>query len=432
MNSNYLPLSAALIACFLYLYNVPFVFLPVGTRTLVAAVGGVLLVFETLTSRRPAVSRRLLLVIASFGSLAIASILSTSYHQKYDFMMALDLFLVITQYPLGAFLVIALLCRCGSDNSAGLIRLFIMAILLQAVISVLMLVNEPFRAQIYALNRHDFLEAVNIRYGGFRALGLATALAYDLGVIQGIGLILTVLAVANGLIGGMFASFAGTLMVVSVVVSSRTGLFPVVGSTFIVICWIASTRNVRRLLRFLPLAIVLFGSIGAWAFSARDSSPMIEKIFDYSSEVFYTDSREKILTDLFESHYYWPGVDVFLFGTGEYLSNPQSAWRYTGETDSGYLRFILVFGAPMSLALYACILYMWKCAKDRLIQDKIFMANIAFYWILGTLFFAHIKGQFLLHDYSLGLLWPFFLLSTRRTGSTQPQWQTGQKRQHFS
>lgn len=396
---------------FLFIYNIPFSFLPIATGKIVLILSLFFLAFSvkgklfSTLYLSPKVSGPFGIMII----LAIYSLFINIFHNTRDYAVLYTYVIFWIEYFLGTFLLLYLIDRIAREKQEEaetvFFNAFVTIAVIQSILVYFMLFSPSFKAFSFSILRLDGVEDLNARYGGFRGLGYASSLTYDFAVLQSLALILIPYQVLHEkrvkiILRYLFAYF---LIVGSVLISGRTGLFGIAISIFLFFYFSVSIRgNLFRLkanfskfwllYTCLSLLLIIYYSF----FLNLSVRYYIEEVIvPYAFEAFinYLDSGtlETSSTNTLQQMYFPIDFNTFFWGDG-YYRDPSGVGFYMG-TDAGYMRQILFYGIFGSALLY--LFYFKLMTKVRKINIKRELKTV-FLSVIIYLFVVHYKGDILM------------------------------------
>lgn len=376
---------------FLFVFGVPFSFVSINSSKILIIL--LLLLFPFWGSFRFLVHTSTF-VISVFSFLLFMCILSCAYtifHGTLDFSVGYSYLIYAVEDFLGALLFISIFsCFSNIDNLiSGIYRICV----LQAIIIILMLVNDSFRDFIFAITDTSATELFE-RYDGFRGTGLAGSLTYDLSVFLSVGFIFGIYLYISNISGVFYSAVTLILIFVSVLVTGRTGLIGVFfGLLFL---FHGAYRFPIRILKLLLISLFVFVAVIIFILSIDHSLHVLiyEKILPYAFEFAYSTNSTGLSTessDELQKMYFSISQVTFWIGDGFWF-NPSNGTYYQ-NTDAGYMRHILFYGIFPSVLLYCFYAYLFI----HVIRFNQQLSRKLMYLLLFLLFFiVHYKGDFLL------------------------------------
>ena len=426
---NDLPIGVFL---FLFIYNIPFSFLPTATAKL-ALLFAVAFLFVKHNKRyvRELLDSTVLAPFLLVLPLMAYALLSNIYNHTTDFTFAYTYFLFLFEYLIGALVVVALIAA-KSDPQGRIdcfLKLFVAICVIQSILIFLMLFNVPFREFSFSIINSPEREEVNARYGGFRGLGYAASVTYDFAVLQSMALMFIpyLIVQAKSMKKIILLILSYFIIVGGVLVSGRTGLLGV----FLSVCLMAyhsldwSSNSVLLSKNFLRssyfyLFILAFLAFSYFFFLDETIRLYLEEfVFPYAFELFInlfeTGSAATRSTDNLSTMYFPIEWDTFFWGDG-YYNNPYGAGFYR-ETDAGYMRQVLFYGVFGSLLLYLFYIALaGKILNHRLKRDY----RIIFLSLILYLFIVQYKGDILMgSSFCIKIIFILYLLiQSHQDGAT--------------
>lgn len=384
---------------FLFIFGVPFSFLPFNSSKLVfILLLGWCFSIKLLSNRTTTiltVERCSLNVFYSLTFLCLLSFLYPILHGTGDYSLSYAYFIMLSEACLGAYLMCILLLN--KYNFYELLKLIVFVAFLQSCIILLMFISESFRELIYLMSDVDAKQLME-RYDGFRGFGLAGSVTYDLAVFLAINLMFITYLVSVKQITGRIYLVVYLVIFTAAIMTGRSAWIGIFLSVFIIF-W--NFRRHTLLVKVLEggayislFSLVMF--ILIQNFYPNISNVFIDKIIPYAFEMFINlfDSGELSTssTDKLSSMYFSVSESTFLLGDGYYKDPNNAAYYYMG-TDAGYMRHILYYGLFPSMCLYffylSCFYVIYKKIKG-LESRFILVSSLSLYYFL-----VHYKGAFL-------------------------------------
>ena len=382
---------------FLFVFGVPFSFLPVNSSKFIFFFLASL-TFIYLFQRRiffnlnqGFLSFFSFLLLMSFWSLIV-----TISHGAYDYSVSYAYMIFAVESLLGSYLLYLLFLKKYSFHQV--LHFFIVISFLQALIIILMFVFEPFRETIFSIteSKEDLME----RYGGFRGFGLAGSVTYDLAVFLSFSLIfISYISVEVKRKISYFYILAWSAIAVAVLMTGRTGWLGIFFSLLILALNIPFRKVAVKSLSKITfsVAVSLFLLIHTFSiYSAELYQVVFDKVIPYALEMFInfseTGAFSTTSSDILAGMYFDVSQSTWLIGDG-FWKNP-AGFGYYMAVDAGYMRHLLFYGFFFSLLLYIFYLLGFALIFNSLPKT----ANN--YLLIGLLFsfyfIAHYKGDFLL------------------------------------
>lgn len=390
---------ATIFILFLFLFGIPFDFLPFNSSKLAvlllagAAVGVMASGGHVSTRVNVAIVR--IAFIVSF--LVVASMVYPVLHGTHDYSVAYSYFVMLAESLVGAVLLYFVFLRRYS--LIDLLRFMVIICVIQAIIVLAMYGSEPIRSFIFGLVDDPSLERLYHRYDGFRGLGLAASTTYDFAIFLSIGLIFISHLIVRDRDHILSYSFAWLLILVAVLMSGRMGWIGVLLAVAILAFGFRSHLGAVAMLRFILYLTILVGVVGVGAVATAPAAVahMWETVLPFAFEIvvryqesgrFTMYSWEHLLT------MYFPiGAGTLLVGDGYWVNPDDGPCGYYMCTDAGYMRHVLFYGLGPSLLLYGMYLYGFRLIY---IHTKNYGGFYLVVLALAAYFLAaHAKGAFL-------------------------------------
>jgi len=400
---------------FLFIFNVPFRFLPFATGK-IFTLWSIFILCYFLHKKKHLlfINNRTVKYFFFFSFLLFYySFMVAILKETYDFTLAYAYFLFFFEYLLGGVVLTYYLSKYRCLTLINLLKVFVWMSFIQAIIIFLMLLIPSLKDLIYSLLRADIRESimsVNERYGGIRGAGLAASVTYDLSIIQSFALVFI-----NSFYFKLEKNSSKIkyiimylIILLSVFVSGRTGWLGIGFSLYLLfafplipkkIRFIFNMKHFKKRVGFLSrlLGMILILVLISFIFLSNDFIELItEKAFPFAFEMFinyYEEGKfETTSSNVVQKMIIRIPSDALLFGHGLFYN---SQGGYYMHTDIGYIRHILFYGMVGSLLLYSFYIWLFRniYIKTRFLYDKRLQQVIL---ILGLYaFIAHIKGDFL-------------------------------------
>lgn len=388
---------------FVYVYNVPFRFLPVSSGKLLAFMG--ILLFIVRKKKKVFLPLNMRTVLWGWIILICYSCFLVIGKRTYDFSLIYSELLFVIEHLLGAVTIVYLLIKVGKNNINSIMRMLVNVITLQAVIMLLSISFPYIKDFVFSIVKEDTRMLISDRYGGFRGVGLAASTTYDLAVLQSIGLMIIPLLYKAQMKGFFFFKFV--VIILSVFISGRTGfigiilsfvlvLLSCIGSNFTLI----SKTTLIRLLKgcILGCGILFIIALLCYRIMSADLKFMIDEyIIPYAFEMFISYEKTGAI-ETHSSNYLidWysniPHTDV-IFGDGRYVDPFDSQFYYLG-IDAGFLRHYFYFGL---IGTFFIMFIYSKIFSSVLYYNRNNKLQFCFFIFLIIYFIlSHVKGDFLL------------------------------------
>lgn len=314
-------------------------------------------------------------ILFSFIMIAALAVAVTSFHNVYDYSIVTSLI----NNLLSVIGVIFLVSILHGRHEKSVIDLFVTLLLIQSVIIIAMLVLPSLRELIQGMIRSESEMARLSGYAGVRGLGLSGSIAFGLAVTMGtlVFFLHYWLAYYQRNKSSIMTFCILSLALLASLSAGRTAVLGfLVGLIFYPMVYSIPRYFLQSFKQVLTIAI----GVALLLIYIFNNEALYQVAYRYSLYVFqfmwnYLDSGSFSVSSLetLEQMYFIPDDDVWLFGTGHYTSADGS---YYMNTDAGYMRFLLFFGAIGSAFIY------------------ILFVTLTFLLYLKTR--HHIKGAFIL------------------------------------
>lgn len=396
----YLKQISFLFLLFVYIYNPPFIFSSVYPGFFISLISCFILIAYLLVNKTTIYTVKNVSPFLLILLLIIYSYFIVFLHGTGEVAIAKGYFLFLIAYLLGPNLILIILKKRDELNLIDVVNYLIWLAVIQSVIMLGMLVMPGFKAFIFNIQSSD-RQFLHLESGGFRMLGLAYGVVWDLGIVQSLSSIFIVWLIPKTKSAKKiwFLSFAYLLIFISVLMSGRTGFIGVFISVLLLFYNLFSRNTFVKYRKFIiRIFITLFLTVNVIYVSlSSDLRGMItEQVLPWAFEMFINSQEgngmETQSTNQLKDMYFEISTATFLMGDGYYRDPNNSSAYYLG-TDAGYMRQILFYGFFGSLILYTFFLLIFTKILGRTVKmyDKsttVMMFLIAFYF-----FFAHIKGD---------------------------------------
>lgn len=384
-----------IILTFLFVFGIPFTFLPINSSKVVLLFLLVLYLFQIIyTNQKEFLIKKDILI---FSSLLIFLIgISTIYpifHKTMDFSLPYAYIVFLFENFIGSYLLYVLLLQKYSFDN--ILHILIIITLLQALIIISMFVSEPIRNFFFTLSGSN--EELMERYGGFRGFGLAGSVTYDLSVFLSIGMIFISYLISQNSTNKLFYIISWVFILFAILMTGRTGL---IGVLFSLLILFVNFNNKNSFKNICYLIISIFLIALATVFILSEYYPetyntLILSVIPYAFEMFFNFFENGSLgtssSEVLQTMYFQVSEKTFFLGDG-YWINPNGFGYYMG-TDAGYMRHILYYGLFPSLFLYLLYIYGFykiACFLPKTLNNKLLVAILCIYYFL-----VHYKGDFL-------------------------------------
>lgn len=288
------------------------------------------------------------------------SLLTGIINRTFDFCFAKYCISVLMFFFAAIFVYNILNTFLGKDKILNIdffVKLFIIIVTLQSIISILMFLIPGFTDTLYAIFSVPESEEATLEENiGMRLIGLGSYF-FAAGIIHGLSLIFTVYLYLKNKINKkwiivyIFNFFVGLLMARTTVIGFAVSIL------FMIIWKPLNVFYIKQKFKWGTLFVILFiiallgilmvvnEDILKWAF---------EFFYNYSS----SGSFESTSTNELKEMYVIPtNIFTYLIGDGKY-NLPEG--EYYMSTDVGYLRLLYYGGIPMIISFYFFMYYISK------------------------------------------------------------------------
>lgn len=347
---------------------------------------------------RVLVTRRLILIwdskLINSIFLGVLSVIAMSVvlqllHGRMDFGLPYSFLILFVEGFLGSILIISFYYR--HENLDAVFRDLINICLLQAIIIFAMLFNPEIRELFFAMQGEARADVFD-RYGGFRGLGLAGSVVYDLAAIMGFAQILLALQMRQSGKVVPWAIFKWLFLLAAIAITGRTGFLCSLVSLLIM-----ASHGDKGKLRVLSIGAAISGIVYYVLANLVTLFPQldalaVESILLYITEVF-GDGPTRSTETLWDSIKI-KDVQTFLFGMGVFNWDLVSSAEYRHYSDSGYLRHILYHGFFISAISIVLYIRLWMFVLCIVRRSGLEISDV----LVGIIFLSlviQIKGDFI-------------------------------------
>ncbi len=292
--------------------------------------------------------------------------------------------------------------------------LFSSLIIVQSLIVILMMFNEPLRVFIQAYTQSDDLQERMATYMGVRGLGLAGSVAFGFAITMALLMLCLSrwLYESNIKFKYIICTAIFFLCAFASLSAGRTAILGILLSVFYIIYLNGWHLNklyfmIVRLCIYVLMISVLFYFVAPYFEGFGDtlvyySQYVFQSFYNYYHYGTFSVSSLETLKDM----YFYPDGDIW-FGDAMYTGNDG---EYYLDTDAGYMRFMLYFGFFGSIIFYAffawCFYYLLSLFKGNA-HDNVLLIIIFF-----MSFVFHYKGEVVMYNVSfMKVIFIIFLLS---------------------
>ncbi len=361
-------------------------------------------------------SKQLLGVTTFFSVLAVYHLIVSYIHDGNGIYFISICISVIVSVIFGWILAFYMTKHGNTSTSDLLDHLLMMCVIIAVLNSSIILVEYIFPNVKSAIESILLqVQEANINYAEhpFRLRGVASAGGAGLSVFNAMIVFIVIFLVLNRKITAGFALCAALILTCSNIFTGRTGLIISLLLT-VVLFIIVLVRNLRSgfhgILRAFGMAaffVLLLGFLANIGLDPEAAGWAFEWVDNIGSAKFESSSSDDLKSMLYIPN----SITHLLFGIGFFEGVNKSYPR----TDSGYLKSILSIGVPLSVLLYAYIIFMFS---------RVIKISPKYYWlvvsILCFMLIIEIKEPFLYQNYAARVIFllsgaSMFILARRNT-----------------
>lgn len=400
--------TSVYIILFLFVFGVPFSFTPVNTSKLIFTV--FIVVFILNKNIANINKKNFYLIFLLILLLLSSSILPLIVNNSSDINNFYATLVFSIEAFIGSLLLVYFLFYYNKKFQFLLYSIVIISFI-QSVIILLMLFVPPFRELIFNITLTTGATLFE-RYDGFRGLGLAASLTYDLAVFLSISLIILSYLFITSYISLKKMIFIWIIIFFAICITGRTGLFGAILSILFILISNLSSKTHHKKVFFLILSAIFivltsFSVINMFFPKYFDliNSIFSKYTFEFLSNYSHTGKLETESSNILKNMYFPISSHTFFWGDGYWL-DPAGDGYYM-HTDAGYMRVIL-YGGIINI-LFLTLIYivgflgMYKFSKEKAFRTMILLIAIIY-------FSSEVKGDFLLGS-SINIKLFFILLT---------------------
>jgi hypothetical protein len=406
------------ILLFLFIFNIPFRFMPFGTSKLFVLSSLILLLVLILKERKIFFINHtnIIIIFVLIVFLIMYSLIMVGIVKKtFDFFPIYIYILFLVEHILGSFIILFFLSISNMLNIDDFINIYINMAFFQAIISISMFLIPKFRNFIFSIadTKGEILFEM---YNGIRGFGLAFNLTYDFAVIQSLALIFLVYIIMNKNIKKIYW-FKLIIISFSIILSARTGFIGIFFSFILFLIFMMKNKiKFKKGIKIIFISLVVLILLSFTLFYSLNNnmqSKIKNEIIPFAFEMFISlyenNTFETGSTNvLFEKMYFKIDFNTFFFGDGYYL-DPDGDNFYM-NTDAGYMTQILYYGIFGSLILYSIFIFIFYNVDKKLKENYKFQLR-AIYIFIGIYYFVvQIKGDFLLNGMAVKFIFLTLLI----------------------
>ncbi|MGJ3355106.1 hypothetical protein [Providencia sp. Je.9.19] len=395
------------IILFLFVFGIPFSFIPVNTSKLIFAI--FIIVFFLNGNIKNLHKKNFYLILLLNLALLATSILPLIINNSSDINNIYANLVLFTEAFIGSLLVVYFLFH--EKNLYSFLYSIIVIALAQSIIILLMLFIAPLRDFIFSITLTTGA-ALFERYDGFRGLGLAASLTYDLAVFLSISLIILSYLFVKSYINIKKTILFWMIIFFAICITGRTGLFGAFLSILFILASNLTSKNHQKKifsLSFSTILILLFLFLLISLFSPKTfdliNSIFTKYTFEFLSNYSQTGKIETESSNILKDMYFPISSHTFFWGDGYWL-DPNGNGYYM-HTDAGYMRSIL-YGGFINILFLSLIYFIGFIGISRFSKERIFRLMII---LISIIYFSsQIKGDFFLGS-SINIKLFFLLLA---------------------
>jgi len=327
---------------FLYIYPQMILGFPISTRVMMGVFG-----FFTILKRfRPGIFKP----FQGAWVIALFSVSAALYNETWDFYFVgyVGSMLIIS---LAAYFFISVFPKFSNspNNINGLLKTFIIVVLIQSAATLIMFVYSPIGELVQNIFPIQARETTLENSFGFRLLGVGTAF-FGAGVVHGLALITIVYLYLRGcikrafiwIIYYLFIFFVGLMM-------ARTTVVGLCFSILLLITWKPFNLKTNKKKFKWIIFLSLFSVFTLIYVLAKANENLLNFAFEFFYNYDNTGSFESASTNHMMTMYRWPTkYDTWIFGDGIFNTSE----GYYMRTDIGFLRLIYYGGLPIMIAYF--------------------------------------------------------------------------------
>jgi hypothetical protein len=413
LNLNYVQNSfvIAVIFLFFFIFGPSIDFLPITTARLAWGAMFIFCAVKFLSGYKPRFTLLpwgLLIVIFLLSLLSALSLGFNVLHGTSDYTLRNAYLGIVIESLIGSLLYYFIFLK--GKSFFYFIKLVSAITLVQVFIIFVMLIDSSVREFIHSISINT-AEALFERYGGFRGLGFAHSLTYDLAIFISISQILIFYNILiNKEIKNVFLWVVIWLVLfLAIILTGRSGLLGAFLSLLLLFFAFTKYRAMKTLFYICLLFILTFYLLLTLFYD----NPVFQRIYNYGFELFINFSNEgsfstRSSTTLLQRMYFFSDNNTFFFGDG-YWNNPFGDGYYM-HTDAGFMRHVLFYGVFPSFLLYLVYLYIFFTIARYNKNNIIFIIMV--FSILLIFIAGQFKGNFLVGSaMNIKFIMIFFIFS---------------------
>lgn len=342
-------------------------------------------------------------------ALLATSILPLIVNNSSDINNTYATLVLFTEAFIGSILIIYFLFN--KKDLYFLLYSIVVIALAQSIIILLMLFIAPLRDFIFSITLTTGA-ALFERYDGFRGLGLAASLTYDLAVFLSISLIILSYLFIKSYLSIKKTILFWIIIFFAICITGRTGLFGAFLSILFILVSNLTSKSHQKKMFILSLStifILLFLFLLISLFFPKHfdlvNSIFTKYTFEFISNYSQTGKIETESSNILKDMYFPISSHTFFWGDGYWL-DPNGNGYYM-HTDAGYMRSIL-YGGFINILLLSLVYFVGFIGISRFSKERAFRLMII---LISIIYFSsEIKGDFFLGS-SINIKLFFLLLA---------------------
>ncbi|EJQ0210285.1 hypothetical protein ACRWZS_22650 [Escherichia coli] len=395
------------IILFLFVFGIPFSFIPVNTSKLIFAL--FIIIFFLNGNIKNLYKKNFCLMLLLNLALLATSILPLIVNNSSDINNTYATLVLFTEAFIGSILIIYFLFN--KKDLYFLLYSIVVIALAQSIIILLMLFIAPLRDFIFSITLTTGA-ALFERYDGFRGLGLAASLTYDLAVFLSISLIILSYLFIKSYLSIKKTILFWIIIFFAICITGRTGLFGAFLSILFILVSNLTSKSHQKKMFILSLStifILLFLFLLISLFFPKHfdlvNSIFTKYTFEFISNYSQTGKIETESSNILKDMYFPISSHTFFWGDGYWL-DPNGNGYYM-HTDAGYMRSIL-YGGFINILLLSLVYFVGFIGISRFSKERAFRLMII---LISIIYFSsEIKGDFFLGS-SINIKLFFLLLA---------------------
>lgn len=388
--------SVAVLLFFLVSFSINFNFIPVSCLIIIFSVSLCYFFYFLTQKNNLLINKKLLYFQVFFLAQIILYLITYTFSDSDETSQLKIIFVFYLVYPIISLFIIKLFLNNQSKNT--IINLFLIAIFIQAILSIIVTFSAEFRNLAFSLLNVDIdrlNQSANIRFIGF---GIAY---FNLGTVMVLGMLLSVYLLKKNKSGIFYTSGLVLSILLFIILGIFSARISILGIIIILLTHIC-TANIFKinknifshtslLVIFLPILILIL-----YFLLPSSTLVYIDNFFDksipWAFEMFNNflngDGLQSNSTDELSKMFFLPQNSfTMLFGDARMYDGD----FYYMRTDVGYIRQIFsygVLGLIISIMSYTYLCYNIRKHFDPFLASSLFLLILIF----------NIKGIFIYYS----------------------------------